>query len=333
MFKALRCSIFIAMIAGMTSARAEVIPADRSLREIPIGGFSKFTREQAERAGSYRVRAVVSSLARDGFVIGNIGNSNKENVFVRAHEGVIGGQGVKAGDEVILTGVSFWRNRRPSLAVGSVSVVGHRDEISLQSLRVKELNKGLYDLRRIAFEGEVVGVECYEEGGASVSLLTLLEQKRHYLVRVVGDLMGKSVVPGCRVRGIGHVQNEYDTSDRLLSVVIEVADADSLEVLGVSWTRLWRWTGWLLGALLLIAALIFLCLWVKARRERQILARLTKERIRLADELHDTVEQYVAGACLFLSGGAIDDAMRVLDEAKKNVGSVLDRLRGRGGEE
>ena len=201
-----------------------------------------------------------------------------------------------------------------------------------------DLAKGLLDLRRVSFEGKVIGISVSRIAGRPVSEVRCREEKRLVLVRVPGELK-ESEYRGRRIRATGVVFPVRGADGRRLDSAIELSSVQSFELLEKDYRTPVLYAAAILGS---ATMLIFLVLWLKARRERIRLAAITAERRRMAQELHDTIEQYLASVRLVLAGTletatldaktrhSLEYASGVLADAKREVREAVTCLRGDG---
>jgi len=79
---------------------------------------------------------------------------------------------------------------------------------------------------------------------------------------------------------------------------------------------------WLAG-LLSVGILVFLVLLIRQRRRMFRARAVMVERKRMADDLHDTIEQYLVGAVMLLRLDKIKEAQDVLGRAKREIRDIV----------
>lgn len=133
----------------------------------------------------------------------------------------------------------------------------------------------------------------------------------------------------------------------LAAIRIESRGADDIVLVpDAAWSLRRRRRFFRLGLDALAASSVFFLVvavwfWRRARERKREMRLLEKERRRMADDLHDTIEQHLAGVRILLSSargklpaegcGAVDKALdmasRVLNEAKGEIREVIMNLR------
>ena len=246
------------------------------------------------------------------------------------------------GDLVHAQGRVVWKSGQPALEASKVDVVRNETLAALGGTKQADFRRGLLENRRIMLSGTVrdVRLEATEQG--DVSLLSLFLDNYTTLVRAPGYLnptnyVGKPV----RVTGlaVSHRGPTGDFLDAELEVAEEVDIIDlSPEVEAEAQLRV----AMVLGAFLLVVVVMLLCLWWRGRRVRHEMEVIVAERRRMAADLHDTIEQHLAGANLLAAGVMqledasedVKEAMRVLAgllaNAKSEVRSAVLNLRSTG---
>ena len=248
------------------------------------------------------------------------------------------------GDEVLLKGRAHFMAGGARFIEAEELAVERRGadlERSTRPSRNIDLAKGFLDLRRVRFEGRVVGISIAKTtSGESVSAVRCREERRLILVRVPGELEESEYV-GRRIRATGVVFPVRGADGRRLDSAIELSSVADFELLEKDYR-----TPVLIAAAVVggAAMIVFLALWLKTRRERIRLTAITEERRRMAQELHDTIEQYLASVRLVISGAletarldaktrhSLEYAGEVLAEAKREVREAVTTLRGDGSE-
>ena len=246
------------------------------------------------------------------------------------------------GDLVHAQGRVVWRAGRPVVVASKVDVVRNETLAPSGGTKQADFRRGLLEDRRIMLSGTVRDVRHETDQQSAVSLVSLFLDNYTTLVRVPGslnpaDYVGKPV----RLTGlaVSHRGPAGDFLDAELEVAEEVDIVDlSPEVAAEAQLRV----AIVFGAFLLVVVVVLLCLWWRGRRVRHEMEVIAAERRRMAADLHDTIEQHLAGANLLAAGvmaledapGDVKEAMRVLSgllaNAKAEVRSAVLNLRSAG---
>ncbi|QBG46847.1 sensor histidine kinase [Verrucomicrobia bacterium S94] len=226
---------------------------------------------------------------------------------------------VKPGDEVAVVGIVDPQPVSPAFIAGSVEVLGHSGPLEPITI---DLQKDPIDARLnfnlIQVEAELVDYssEYFSEDGSTMQLLRCRAGEQVFDVVLPADMQhDERLEPGAELRLTG-LCNILKRPDRrwYLDVVgfrLEVRDAGDVEVLSPApWWNTRRLL-WFSGSAVTSSALFLI--WIAALRktvERQtrIISEkvereaVMEERSRMARELHDNLEQGLAGASIQLSG-------------------------------
>ena len=297
--------------------------------------------EVAATGGVVSVRGIVtfmSGLEPNRFVVAPEDHPNLRGVEVASS---VPCEELTCGAIVLVSGVTTNRNGSVSLNATSVNIL-RVDEVKPPPVaKQADYRRGLLDGRVIALEGTVREIRPLLSGSAHATEILLLMDGYTATVRLPweiddDDLLGEPV----RVTGLARaVFKDGKRVDSLLEV--EKAE-DIVFRRGRSAWRVLLVAAIVLGGILVCVSAVLLVLWfriVRARREAEVVAA---ERRRMAADLHDTIEQHLAGANLFaasvmqLEGTPenVKDAMKclmsLLANAKLEVRSAVLNLRSVG---
>lgn len=291
--------------------------------------------EVAATGGVVSVRGIVtfmSGLEPNRFVVAPEDHPNQRGVEVVSS---VPCEDLTCGAVVLVSGVTTNRNGSVSLNATSVNIL-RVDEVKQPPVaKQADYRRGLLDGRVVTLEGTVREVRPSDVGRAADMLL--LMDGYTATVRIPwgadDDIVGEPV----RVTGLARaVFKDGKRVDSLLEV--EKAE-DIVFRRGRSAWRVLLVAAIVLGGILVCVSAVLLVLWlriVRARREAEVVAA---ERRRMAADLHDTIEQHLAGANLFaasvmqLEGTPenVKDAMKclmsLLANAKLEVRSAVLNLR------
>ena len=297
--------------------------------------------EVAATGGVVSVRGIVtfmSGLEPNRFVVAPEDHPNLRGVEVVSS---VPCEDLTCGAIVLVSGVTTNRNGSVSLNATSVNIL-RVDEVKPPPVaKQADYRRGLLDGRVIALEGTVREIRPLLSGSAHATEILLLMDGYTATVRLPweiddDDLLGEPV----RVTGLARaVFKDGKRVDSLLEV--EKAE-DIVFRRGRSAWRVLLVASVILGGVLLCVSAILLVLWLRVVRERREAEVIAAERRRMAADLHDTIEQHLAGANLFaasvmqLEGTPenVKDAMKclmsLLANAKLEVRSAVLNLRSVG---
>ena len=284
--------------------------------------------EVAATGGVVSVRGIVtfmSGLEPNRFVVAPEDHPNQRGVEVVSS---VPCEELTCGAIVLVSGVTTNRNGSVSLNATSVNIL-RVDEVKPPPVaKQADYRRGLLDGRVIALEGTVREIRPLLSGSAHATEILLLMDGYTATVRLPweiddDDLLGEPV----RVTGLARaVFKDGKRVDSLLEV--EKAE-DIVFRRGRSAWRVLLVAAIVLGGILVCVSAVLLVLWLRIRR-------------RMAADLHDTIEQHLAGANLFaasvmqLEGTPenVKDAMKclmsLLANAKLEVRSAVLNLRSVG---
>ena len=264
-------------------------------------------------------------------------------VRVELEEGVL----PEVGDEVEAEGFPVMLGDSGALANGSCRKVGRPEHrVIPDDLRLRDLDgilewgdPGEFDChyRLVRLRGRAVSAAVLPDGFTELNLLVGSHRLTALLetpdARLVDRLVDRPLV---NLTGVVKVRYDSNTEvGRGLSIqdlTLLMRGADDLEILsdsasrGRRFIRLGRTVG--LWSLIPMAALAF-WMWARAIRQRERSAAVAEDRKRMAEELHDTIAQYLSGARLLLFSVQAESA--ALSEASRGAvsmaGDILETAR------
>ena len=228
------------------------------------------------------------------------------------------------GDLVQVAGRAVRRNTLPSIDAGHVDVI-RRTTLPVGAVsKQADFRRGLLFNRRISLTGTAseLNVEATPDGPVT-SMYIMLED---YLacVRVPGAVNEDEIL-GRPVRVTGFAYNKYSGDGRFVDPEMELSGTDAIDILdedkgeGVVTALVYI----LSGAVLVSLGSLFM-LWRRDVRVRREIAVVAAERRRMAADLHDTIEQHLAGANLLAAGVlALEDAPPDVVDAMKTLTGLL----------
>ncbi|MBQ1345975.1 MAG: hypothetical protein IIY62_06380 [Kiritimatiellae bacterium] len=328
------------LLAGICAAVTPVIGEEYLWPSEALALPSEF----ASTGGVVSVRGVVSfisGLEPNRFVVVAEDHPNQRGIEVVSK---IPCADLACGAVVVVSGAAVARNGAVSVDADAVDVIRVERPFPPPVAKQSDYRKGLLDGRVVALEGIVRDIHPPppEVGDDATDVLLLMDGYTATVRlpwRAEGDdLRGESVQVSGLVRAVIRDGKRIDS-------MLEVENAAGVVSLGNRRSlRFMVYSSVFLGTVLACALAVLLALWLRVRRERREAAVIAAERRRMAADLHDTIEQHLAGANLLAASvmqldGApenVRDAMRhlmsLLANAKMEVRSAVLNLREVGGE-
>ena len=246
------------------------------------------------------------------------------------------------GDYVQVEGTPVWRDGAATVAAKRVEFIRAMTLAPAAGAKQYDFRQGMLAGRRVSLRGTVREVRVEDLPTGSVSLVALYIDKYTAHLRVAGALDADRYT-GEEVRAEGVAISRYGKDGDFLDAELEVADEDHITLLRTDQVpRILLVASVLFGLVLLFFAGMFFTLWIRAARERRREEVIAEERKRMAADLHDTIEQHLAGANLIAAGvlgledvpADVVEAMKALEgllaNAKAEVRSAVMNLRGAG---
>ena len=246
------------------------------------------------------------------------------------------------GAIVLVSGKAAERSGTIAIDAATVNILRVERPYAPPVAKQADYRRGLLDGRVIALEGTVREVRPVSSGGAHATEILLLMDGYTATVRFPWEIDDDDFL-GEPVRISGFARTVFKDGKRFDSL-LEVEKAEDI-VFRRSKTAL---RALLVASILLVAVLAcisagLLVLWLRVWRERREAEVVAVERRRMAADLHDTIEQHLAGANLIAAGvlaieevpEEVKSAMKtmagILANAKAEVRSAVLNLRGEGG--
>ena len=249
------------------------------------------------------------------------------------------------GDLVHVQGSVRWNQGHPVFVSTHMDVVRNETLAPAGVGKQADFRRGLLEGRRISLSGIIREVRHEKILQRPVSLVGLYIENYTALVRVPGHLNPTNYV-GKPVRLTGLAISHRGPSGNFLDAELEVAnEVDIIDLSPESTAQVYLRIAIALGEILFLASGVLLILWWRGRRVQHEMEVIAAERRRMAADLHDTIEQHLAGANLLVAGVmALEDtpedvkeAMTVLTgllaNAKAEVRSAVLNLRSAGDSE
>ena len=244
------------------------------------------------------------------------------------------------GDIVIVNGETTFDGHH--LCVLATDVKRIRNDLlpKAQTSKFADLRLGKLHARRASFVGTISDIFVTErEDGRFMTLFRLNFDKSRAACRVPGRLPGRyKNVSDVRVTGCAF--NVYNEQGVVVGAYLELEGQSAIEVLStIYWWRVGAVTLAVIAGFLVI---VLLAGWIRFRRVRIAERAVAVDRQRMAADLHDTIEQHLAGVkilltCALKPEGVPEETKKVLEKAaamlihaKGEVRSTIMNLRSAG---
>jgi signal transduction histidine kinase len=248
------------------------------------------------------------------------------------------------GAVVLVSGAAVERDGAVSIDADTVDILRVDRLASPPVAKQSDYRKGLLDGRVVALEGTVREVRPSPPGAGSATDVLLLMDGYTATVKLPWKIDKDDDIIGEPVQIIGLALGVVSDGKRVDSV-LEVENADGIVFLrNRASLRVLEYSSIVLGGVLICVSVVLLVLWLRVLRERRETAVVAAERRRMAADLHDTIEQHLAGANLLAASvmqldgtpenvrDAMKNLMSLLANAKMEVRSAVLNLRSVGGE-
>ena len=334
---------FILAIVALSVSGVQSVTGAAADKALSPRDVLRLGAEEVTRGGEVAVRGVVTfvSAIDRRFVVAPQDNPRHAGVVVLPEAGVARPEN---GDLVLVAG-RIWRHvGLPAVAAERMDVIRKTTLPLASGVKQADFRRGLLYNRRISLTGTVATMrsEMTESGQATV--LGLLLDNYTACVRIPGAVEPEGVV-GERACVTGLALNRYAEDGVFLDAELELAGVDAMDVMEKDGLQTFAIVVMcILGLGIVFFVGVSFVLWRRNVQERREAAAVTAERRRMAADLHDTIEQHLAGANLIAAGVlAIEDvpddvksAMKtltgILANAKAEVRSAVLNLRGDGGQ-
>ena len=296
--------------------------------------------EFSSTGGVVSVRGVVtftSGLEPGRFVVAPEDHPNQRGVEVVSKAPC---EDLTCGAVVLVSGAAVERNGAVSIDAATVDILRVERLAPPPVAKQSDYRKGLLDGRVVTLNGTVREVRPAAQDASDILLLM---DGYTATVRLPWKIDEADIV-GEPVKISGFVRPVF-SDGRRVDPLLEVENAEDIVFLrNTADERIPVYASVALGVVLVCVSAVLLMLWLRILRERREAAIIAAERRRMAADLHDTIEQHLAGANLLAASvmqldGApenVRDAMKslmsLLAHAKMEVRSAVLNLRNVGGE-
>ena len=280
--------------------------------------------------------AHISALEQDTCVVVNPERPWEQGVAMTVPDSAV----LDDGDIVIVNGETTFDGHH--LCVLATDVKRIRNDLlpKAQTSKFADLRLGKLHARRASFVGTISDIFVTErENGRFMTLFHLNFDKSRAACRVPGRLPGRYKNVG-DVRVTGCAFNVYNEQGVVVGAYLELEGQSAIEVLStIYWWRVGAVTLAVIAGFLVI---VLLAGWIRFRRVRIAERAVAVDRQRMAADLHDTIEQHLAGVkilltCAMKPEGLPEETKKVLEKAaamlihaKGEVRSTIMNLRSAG---
>ena len=278
----------------------------------------------------------VSALRENTCVVASVERPWEEGVVVKVH----GSRRFVPGDVLLIEGTTFADGRALGVQADRAQRLRKAELPSPIGAKFADLRLGKLRTRRIALRGEITDIFVDEtpDGRIQTHFRLAFEHSRA-TCRVPGRLPSRYANVG-EVRVTGCVFDDLNADGALVDSIVELEGQSAIEVLSsVYW---WRAGVVFLSVVAAVLLVILLVGLFRMRRRRIADRAVAVERQRMAADLHDTIEQHLAGVkilltCAMKPEGVPPETKKVLEQAaamlihaKSEVRSTIMNLRSAG---
>ena len=285
--------------------------------------FLKLEPEEVAKGGEASVRGVVTFVSGIDrrFVIAPQDNPRHAGVMVLCGADVTSPEN---GDLVLVSGQTIKYGGLPAVKATRVDVIRSTTLPIASGVKQADFRRGLLFNRRISLTGKAVGMRGESAAGANITVMSLELDNYVACVKIPGVVDADGVV-GETVRVTGLAVNRNADDGLFLDAELEVSGVDALDVIERNEAAPYIIAAiCVLGAIVLFFAGTSFVLWRRAVRVKRDMEVVAAERRRMAADLHDTIEQHLAGANLIAAGvQSLDGVTPEVVEAMKTLAGLL----------
>ena len=285
--------------------------------------FLKLEPEEVAKGGEASVRGVVTFVSgiERRFVIAPQDNPRHAGVMVLCGDGV---PSPENGDLVLVSGQTIKYGGLPAVKATRVDIIRSTTLPIASGVKQADFRRGLLFNRRISLTGKAVGMRGESAAGANITVMSLELDNYVACVKIPGVVDADGVV-GETVRVTGLAVNRNADDGLFLDAELEVSGVDALDVIEKNAAAPFIIAAMcVLGAVVMFFAGMSFFLWRRGVRVKRDMEVVAAERRRMAADLHDTIEQHLAGANLIAAGvQSLDGVAPEVVEAMKALAGLL----------
>lgn len=277
------------------------------------------TLEQCALEG---VTAYVSTLRPGYILLTPQANPNTRGIEVKMPESA---PQIELGDILHIEGKTVSENHRIIFEARLVEKIRNISLPKPNGAKQADFRKGLLVDRVITLHGSVSNITTeYGEDGGAVTHMGLLMDKYTAYIHIPGALNADKYI-GEPVRIKGLARSKYGVNGMFLASDLESAGEDDIKMMRNEAVAQVIYGVVLTAAIaILVLAVIFFLIYRRSRIKAREYELVAAERRRMAADLHDTIEQHLAGANLLAAGVlALDDVPPDVVEAMKTLSGLL----------
>ena len=285
--------------------------------------FLRLDPEEVAKGGEASVRGVVTFVSgkERRFVVAPQDNPRHAGVMVIFGDGVVSPEN---GDLVLVSGRTARYGGLPAVKASRVDVIRSTTLPLASGVKQADFRRGLLYNRRISLTGRAIGMRGESVEGGPVTVMSLELDNYVACVKIPGVVDAEGVV-GETVRVTGLAVNRNADDGLFLDAELEVSGVDALDVIERNAATPFVVAAMcVLGAVVLFFAGTSFVLWRRGVRVKRDMEVVAAERRRMAADLHDTIEQHLAGANLIAAGvQSLDGVSPEVVEAMKALAGLL----------
>ena len=285
--------------------------------------FLKLGPEEVAKGAEASVRGVVTFVSgiERRFVIAPQDNPRHAGVMVLCGDGV---SSPENGDLVLVSGQTIRYGGLPAVKATRVDIIRSTTLPIASGVKQVDFRRGFLFNRRISLTGKAVGMRGESAAGANITVMSLELDNYVACVKIPGVVDADGVV-GETVRVTGLAVNRNADDGLFLDAELEVSGVDALDVIEKNAAAPFIIAAMcVLGAVVMFFAGMSFFLWRRGVRVKRDMEVVAAERRRMAADLHDTIEQHLAGANLIAAGvQSLDGVTPEVVEAMKALAGLL----------
>ncbi len=289
---------------------------------VTFGRVSEDDIETNSHASLRGIVSFVSGIDSNLFYVADFAYQGQTSVAVLLPEGA---SRPSAGDLVLAEGYLGRYDTRAALEATQVDVIRREELMNPGLAKQADFRRGLLYNRRVLLDGTVRAVSVVEEDVAFPRTVLKVRLDNHEIEAILPGVYKGRRLADERVRLTGLARQKIGSDDKVIDNYVELQSADDIVLLRAEDSSDAFYGLLVLGAAILLGMSVMLAaLWLIGRRERREMALIAAERRRMAADLHDTIEQHLAGANLIAAGVlAQEDTPDDVREAMKALAALL----------
>ena len=310
----------VAALLALSAIASAAISGDQALSPRVVVDSAQRYADSGEEVFVDGIVTFVSRLTPGKFIIAPLDQTYSRGLVVIAAAGV---RVPHFADRVQTTGTVRQRNGRPELDARRIEVVRSNNTVTIKGVKQADFRRGKLAERLVSLFGTVSDIQIYETSNGPVTTLSVFMDSYNACVRVPGVLDGDKLL-GKQIMATGCPYNVFGAEGNYLDSELEVPGPEAIQMLEPETPAIIKVVLIALSCGLAIGIAVMAMLWLRSRRQKHEFAVIAAERRRMAADLHDTIEQYLAGANLVAAGVlALEDVPDDVVEAMKSLTALL----------